>query len=699
MIPYSFVSPRLVRRTPLRHDLIVLYVDHADRRPREVQAYADVLLMDALRSYFHLQDNVILPLSSAPLLARYNRRLAVGTGREPFVIVPQNRATRNQSATWYNRTEQLQQEEGVDVVDADRNTQQRSTRRVGNIVEENGDNEAEEEDDVDDEEEPYEEDEEEDSLNNGENETDNSENATASEETNHSREPLRCRTPNFEADFSQSQHRFYTTYEQLERETYRMIVGEDAAPNDDSVTMRGRITYELHRTNGFCLTTVVCVTADVRVRGSEDTSETGDPYAVIFRNRSDDRRVSVMTGVHCQRPLREDGIPSYHSRYVRDEASQTSNERNHDHPESDSVSHGPINSADWPNVTNIRVITPFAHASFYSPVDIAETHEVLRLVLKRVESMGIVPTRDARNAEAVYSTSYRHAALLSRTGLLVNRSLRTRALTAPRFPRQVSVGCRILSFESWPPSIQQTPDSLVDAGFFYRNRNDTVRCFHCGVRINSWMQNVSPEARHAIVSPRCHYMLSSRGISFVVVQRMIEAVRRLSNIRQIRGLGHNPDDELELSHRHSLPIRIMDQNRAVEEDRYSAALRFDSFESDGAVTARENATPAVDAVSQVDAANENANSNNGREENEATGKTETYSEEREERTTYTRTSEGQDFLAVSRTPVCRVCLVAPIQIIFFPCKHAPSCLTCSNRLTVCPICRSTVHNTSRVYFG
>lgn len=47
--------------------------------------------------------------------------------------------------------------------------------------------------------------------------------------------------------------------------------------------------------------------------------------------------------------------------------------------------------------------------------------------------------------------------------------------------------------------------------------------------------------------------------------------------------------------------------------------------------------------------------------------------------------------------LCRICYDAKLSVLFRPCNHLASCLTCSDRLTLCPICRAEIREKIVVY--
>jgi E3 ubiquitin-protein ligase MYLIP len=47
--------------------------------------------------------------------------------------------------------------------------------------------------------------------------------------------------------------------------------------------------------------------------------------------------------------------------------------------------------------------------------------------------------------------------------------------------------------------------------------------------------------------------------------------------------------------------------------------------------------------------------------------------------------------------LCRVCMAEEINTAFIPCGHLICCLTCSNHVEHCPICRSDIENIQQIY--
>lgn len=66
---------------------------------------------------------------------------------------------------------------------------------------------------------------------------------------------------------------------------------------------------------------------------------------------------------------------------------------------------------------------------------------------------------------------------------------------------------RLASFEKWPLQFPPISD-LVKAGFFYLNKNDTVKCFYCGGLLCNWNLGDNPINEHLKYYPHCRYAKS-----------------------------------------------------------------------------------------------------------------------------------------------------------------------------------------------
>lgn len=64
------------------------------------------------------------------------------------------------------------------------------------------------------------------------------------------------------------------------------------------------------------------------------------------------------------------------------------------------------------------------------------------------------------------------------------------------------------SFANWPSNNKPTTDSLAEAGFWYIDVEDCVRCFFCGGGLREWRANSDPKTEHLKWYPHCPYLIT-----------------------------------------------------------------------------------------------------------------------------------------------------------------------------------------------
>lgn len=85
----------------------------------------------------------------------------------------------------------------------------------------------------------------------------------------------------------------------------------------------------------------------------------------------------------------------------------------------------------------------------------------------------------------------------------------------PRLPAYATLEARLRSFTGWPVDLIQTPDMLAEAGFYYVNRGDQVRCFHCDGGLRHWDPEDDPWVEHARWFPSCAFVRLVKGQEFI----------------------------------------------------------------------------------------------------------------------------------------------------------------------------------------
>ncbi|KAK3585624.1 hypothetical protein CHS0354_004541 [Potamilus streckersoni] len=85
----------------------------------------------------------------------------------------------------------------------------------------------------------------------------------------------------------------------------------------------------------------------------------------------------------------------------------------------------------------------------------------------------------------------------------------------PKHPEYAPLSSRVNSYTGWPARLDQTPQQMAEAGFYYAGINDYTRCFQCGGGLRNWESGDNPWIEHARWYPQCAYVLGKRGQRFV----------------------------------------------------------------------------------------------------------------------------------------------------------------------------------------
>lgn len=69
---------------------------------------------------------------------------------------------------------------------------------------------------------------------------------------------------------------------------------------------------------------------------------------------------------------------------------------------------------------------------------------------------------------------------------------------------------RLRTFENWPLSYIDKKD-LANAGFYYTNSDDSVKCPFCNIKVGCWRRNDDPLTEHETHSPNCTFVVKRKA--------------------------------------------------------------------------------------------------------------------------------------------------------------------------------------------
>ncbi|KAK3606641.1 hypothetical protein CHS0354_032116 [Potamilus streckersoni] len=131
----------------------------------------------------------------------------------------------------------------------------------------------------------------------------------------------------------------------------------------------------------------------------------------------------------------------------------------------------------------------------------------------------------------------------------VEESAQSEANNRPKFPEKVSLPSRIATFShGWPPYLDQTPQQMAEAGFFFTGSQDYTRCYQCGGGLRNWEPGDNPWIEHCRWYPMCPHVQKGKGQRFVnaVLKKQAELLaNQRADSRMKAQYGSGSTDPLE----------------------------------------------------------------------------------------------------------------------------------------------------------
>ncbi|XP_008554578.1 baculoviral IAP repeat-containing protein 7-B isoform X1 [Microplitis demolitor] len=333
--------------------------------------------------------------------------------------------------------------------------------------------------------------------------------------------------------------------------------------------------------------------------------------------------------------------------------------------------------------------------------------------------------------------------------------------TGPRQLKYATYEGRLRTFQGWPDNLQQTPDMLSTAGFYYVGSGDQVRCFHCDGGLHNWEADDDPWTEHARWFPKCGFVSIVRGQDFI--QHCIDNRPPLDPLIFL-GVPENGDDVGESSsspqpsssNLNSNPVRRQVTDAEVEELLHSApataALQLGLNLGRVKTALRQrmerfgvpytNSDQLIEHVRHIHLTEEN----NRLEDNAETSSSELaallsqvitvqsssksgshgqnssdivkkklagYNGDnkeasviniRKDKKADAQTDNGplsleEENRRLKEARLCKICMDREVSVVFLPCGHLATCVQCAPSLTDCPMCRQEIRATVRIFLA
>lgn len=279
------------------------------------------------------------------------------------------------------------------------------------------------------------------------------------------------------------------------------------------------------------------------------------------------------------------------------------------------------------------------------------------------------PTPRGRDVCGPYGIEYRTAAgpdnLTFSTDLQLPSAAKLSCLgigrpKGPTHPEYASYDARLRTFETWPKSMPQTKEQLVDAGFYYTGKGDQTLCYHCGGGLKDWEPDDDPWVQHARWFSKCYYVLIVKGQEYInkitgqqVTPPSKEETMQMNLPSYIQKVKQPPVTTEELKKNESTPGTSSQ----------SGYLKVQGKQTKGADMAGGSQGSLKEGCDDVS------------------------------------NSKAQTSKSIDDARMCKICYNGELGVVFLPCGHMVACVKCAPGMTSCAVCREPVTMTVRAFLS
>ncbi|GAV04442.1 hypothetical protein RvY_14716-2 [Ramazzottius varieornatus] len=276
--------------------------------------------------------------------------------------------------------------------------------------------------------------------------------------------------------------------------------------------------------------------------------------------------------------------------------------------------------------------------------------------------------------------------------------------SAPKVATMAMYNARFATFANWPVEKTQSPRDLATAGLFFTGQGDQTQCFHCGGFLQNWDRQDVPWTEHARWYPHCQYLIASMGQTFVEANNSGGSSSPSSGIEDASFSYSSSSQSSQESGTSSQGFsdEAMSDEETEEEIIGQAIMRKCDHNLIEQALREKRETFSFARFHSVDELMEAAKAIEVRQAEQKKTMAENMQKAKEavaERSPADVESIAKEYERLKTERICKVCLDADSQMVFQPCGHLVCCVSCSSKMTSCPVCRTTISSRSRIYLS
>ncbi|XP_069139323.1 uncharacterized protein [Argopecten irradians] len=305
------------------------------------------------------------------------------------------------------------------------------------------------------------------------------------------------------------------------------------------------------------------------------------------------------------------------------------------------------------------------------------------------------------------------------------------AAARPRYPNYSSAAARAGTFNGFPNHLDQTPQFMAKAGFFYAGYGDYVRCFFCGGGLRNWEPGDDPWVEHARWFPRCTHVKQHKGQPFInlVLQRQRELT--LPN-EYITTRQHASNTDQNVTNQTASVQTHNDRQTGARNSHTSARNQTESKSEPNTTANTQQSRVPGSLVDRDQSAKQSPDpkqtGSNGRKRPSAgtanSSKITNETKNVEHKTSNSQTAQHlnpepklrgssqansytdeelksiqEENTQLKEQMKCKICMDNDVCISFLPCGHLCCCAECAPVMVKCPICRQVISGSMITYLS
>lgn len=261
---------------------------------------------------------------------------------------------------------------------------------------------------------------------------------------------------------------------------------------------------------------------------------------------------------------------------------------------------------------------------------------------------------------------------------------------------------RLKTFQMNPPWPKDYVDikKLAKAGFFYAFNGDNVHCAFCRGQVCRWDRDDDPMAEHARHFTTCPFIMGGEVGNEPIGEDPFPGPKRPRPYDVCGPFpSYPPNDPRSEEERQVVNNQQREQQHQQEQSRQQAQSQELSNQRHVEVNQsspprdRNNndhqQRPAL-ASNLIDRPQQNYEQSGFSSQNYLDQQANFIISGNQSNTSVAATPN-------SLTGICKICYTNSIELVFLPCGHSVSCLSCAQRLFNCPCCRERITTRIRTY--